>query len=61
VGLCELVQHLSAFDYIAVSGRLDGRMAWLLDDNPEVYSLILRFTKEVQTKGYRNYSINSIQ
>jgi L-fuconate dehydratase len=26
VGLCEYVQHLSMFDYIAVSGSLDGRM-----------------------------------
>jgi L-fuconate dehydratase len=26
VGLCELVQHLAAFDYIAVSGGLEGRM-----------------------------------
>ncbi len=26
VGLCEYVQHLSAFDYIAVSGSLEGRM-----------------------------------
>ena len=26
VGLCEYVQHISAFDYIAVSGSLDGRM-----------------------------------
>ncbi|NUR49087.1 MAG: fuconate dehydratase [Hamadaea sp.] len=25
VGLCELVQHLSFFDYVAVSGSLDGR------------------------------------
>ena len=25
VGLCEHVQHFSAFDYVAVSGRLDGR------------------------------------
>jgi L-fuconate dehydratase len=25
VGLCELVQHLAMFDYIAVSGKLDGR------------------------------------
>ena len=25
VGLCELVQHLSLFDYIAVSGSLDKR------------------------------------
>jgi L-fuconate dehydratase len=31
VGLCELVQHLSAFDYIAVSGKLDGRMIEYVD------------------------------
>ena len=27
VGLCELVQHLSMFDYIAVAGRMDDRIA----------------------------------
>jgi L-fuconate dehydratase len=26
VGLCEAVQHLSMFDYVAVSGELEGRM-----------------------------------
>jgi L-fuconate dehydratase len=31
VGLCELVQHLSPFDYIAVSGELDGRMIEYVD------------------------------
>ncbi len=31
VDLCELVQHLAAFDYIAVSGRLDGRMIEYVD------------------------------
>ncbi len=31
VGLCELVQHLSAFDYIAVSGGLEGRMIEYVD------------------------------
>jgi L-fuconate dehydratase len=31
VGLCELVQHLAAFDYIAVSGELDGRMIEYVD------------------------------
>ena len=25
VGLCEVVRHLAMFDYVAVSGRLDGR------------------------------------
>ena len=31
VGLCELVQHLSAVDYIAISGSLDGRMIEYVD------------------------------
>ncbi len=31
VGLCELVQHLSPFDFIAVSGELDGRMIEYVD------------------------------
>ena len=31
LGLCELVQHLSIFDYVAVSGCLDGRVAEYVD------------------------------
>src|SRR6185436_18462923 len=31
VGLCELVQHLAAFDYIGTSGSLDGRMIEYVD------------------------------
>ena len=31
VGLCELVQHLAAFDYVAVSGTLDGRVVEFVD------------------------------
>jgi L-fuconate dehydratase len=31
VGLCELVQHLSMFDYIAVSGTMDNRVAEFVD------------------------------
>ncbi|HET7814904.1 MAG TPA: enolase C-terminal domain-like protein, partial [Candidatus Baltobacteraceae bacterium] len=31
VGLCELAQHLSIFDYIAVSGRFDGRVLEFVD------------------------------
>ncbi|HEY0869364.1 MAG TPA: enolase C-terminal domain-like protein [Acidothermaceae bacterium] len=31
VGLCEMVQHLAIFDYVAVSGRLDGRVAEYVD------------------------------
>jgi L-fuconate dehydratase len=31
VGLCEYVQHLSAFDYVAVSGSMDGRVIEWVD------------------------------
>ena len=31
VGLCELVQHLSMWDYLAVSGRMDDRVAEFVD------------------------------
>jgi L-fuconate dehydratase len=31
VGLCELVQHLSIFDYVAVSGTLDDRITEFVD------------------------------
>jgi len=31
VGLCEYVQHLSIFDYIAVSGSLEGRRIEFVD------------------------------
>ena len=31
VGLCEFVQHLSMFDYVAVSGSMDGRSIEYVD------------------------------
>ena len=31
VGLCEMVRHLSVFDYVAVSGALDGRFIEYVD------------------------------
>jgi L-fuconate dehydratase len=31
VGLCELVQHLSIFDYVAVSGSLENRVTEYVD------------------------------
>ncbi len=31
VGLCEAVQHLSMFDYVAVSGSLDSRYIEFVD------------------------------
>ncbi len=31
VGLCEAVQHLAMFDFVAVSGRLDGRVIEFVD------------------------------
>ncbi len=47
VGLCELVAHLSAFDYIAVSGGLDGRMIEYVDHLHE------HFTEPVRVEGGR--------
>ena len=31
VGLCEYVQHLSIFDYVSVSGSLEGRLCEYVD------------------------------
>jgi L-fuconate dehydratase len=31
VGLCEYVQHLSMFDYLAVTGTMDGRVTEFVD------------------------------
>jgi L-fuconate dehydratase len=47
VGLCELVVHLSAFDYIAVSGSLDERMIEYVDHLHE------QFVEPVQVVGGR--------
>jgi L-fuconate dehydratase len=47
VGLCELVVHLSAFDYIAVSGRLDDRVIEYVDHLHE------HFTEPVVIRGGR--------
>jgi L-fuconate dehydratase len=30
-GLCEVVQHLAMFDYVALSGRIEGRMIEWID------------------------------
>jgi L-fuconate dehydratase len=47
VGLCEAVQHLAMFDYVAVSGRLDGRMIEFVDHLHE------HFVTPVQVTGGR--------
>ncbi|HEV8374563.1 MAG TPA: enolase C-terminal domain-like protein, partial [Actinomycetota bacterium] len=47
VGLCELVVHLSAFDYIAVSGSLDERMIEYVDHLHE------QFVEPVRVVGGR--------
>jgi L-fuconate dehydratase len=31
VGLCEMVQHLSMFDYIGITGTMDGRVTEFVD------------------------------
>ncbi|PSL02484.1 L-fuconate dehydratase [Haloactinopolyspora alba] len=38
VGLCEIVQHLAMFDYVAVSGTADGRMIEYVDHLHEHFS-----------------------
>lgn len=45
VGLCELVQHLSIFDFVAVSGSLDDRMIEYVDHLHE------HFVDPVQVRG----------
>ncbi len=47
VGLCEYVQHLAMFDYIAVSGSLDGRVIEYVDHLHE------HFVDPVQVRGGR--------
>ena len=47
VGLCELVQHLAMFDFVAVSGSLDGRAIEYVDHLHE------HFTDPVRIKGGR--------
>ncbi len=46
VGLCEAVQHLSMFDYVAVSGTMDGRMIEYVDHLHEHFA-----TPTVVTRG----------
>ena len=47
VGLCEVVQHLSMFDFVAVSGTLDGRVVEFVDHLHE------HFVTPVQVRGGR--------
>lgn len=44
VGLCELVQHLSFFDYTSVSGSLEGRMIEYVDHLHEHFTDPVRIT-----------------
>lgn len=39
VGLCEAVQHLSMFDYVAVTGSMDGRMIEFVDHLHEHFAV----------------------
>jgi L-alanine-DL-glutamate epimerase-like enolase superfamily enzyme len=47
VGLCEAVQHLAMFDFVAVSGRLDGRVIEFVDHLHE------HFVTPVEVRGGR--------
>jgi L-fuconate dehydratase len=44
VGLCELVQHLAMFDFVAVAGDVDGRIVELADHLHEhfVHPVVVR-------------------
>jgi L-fuconate dehydratase len=50
VGLCELVQHLSMFDYLAVSGTMDGRTIEYVDHLHE------HFIAPVDVRGGRYHA-----
>ena len=56
VGLCELVQHLSMWDYISVSGRMDDRVTEFVDHLHEHFEdpVVLRRGRYLapQTPGY---------
>jgi L-fuconate dehydratase len=56
VGLCELVQHLSAFDYAAISGSQEGRMIEYVDHLHEHFVDPVRVTagayRVPQAPGY---------
>ena len=58
VGLCEYVQHLSIFDYVAVSGRLEDRVCEYVDHLHEhfVDPCLIRNARYV-TPGQPGYSI----
>jgi L-fuconate dehydratase len=45
VGLCELVVHLSAFDNIAVSGSLEGRVIEYVDHLHEHFTEPVRLSR----------------
>jgi L-fuconate dehydratase len=47
VGLCEYVQHISIFDYVAVSGSLEGRICEYVDHLHE------HFVEPVEIRGAR--------
>jgi L-fuconate dehydratase len=56
VGLCELVQHLSMWDYLAVSGRMDDRVAEFVNHLHEHFEtpVVMRQGRYMppQTPGY---------
>ena len=51
VGLCEYVQHLSLFDYIAVSASLENRVSQIIDHLPASISRIRWWWEERPLPG----------
>ena len=69
VGLCELVQHLSMFDYVAVAGRMDDRVIEFVDHLHEhlVHPVVMRkgrylaptapgYSSEIRAESRREYA-----
>uniref|UniRef100_A0A8B9LVK2 Collectin subfamily member 12 n=1 Tax=Astyanax mexicanus TaxID=7994 RepID=A0A8B9LVK2_ASTMX len=56
VGLCELVHHLSIFDYISVSASLDNRIKRKMDDHkPSNQAELLEFWQQEWNKVIQSY------
>jgi len=51
VGLCEMVQHISVFDYVAVSGDLSGRVTEFVDHLHENFTAPCVVSEQVPGEG----------
>src|SRR5207248_1090907 len=59
VGLCELVQHLSMFDYAAVSGSMEDRVIAYVDDVSDDASVRAAVTAAAEAMGGIDIVVNN--